>query len=324
MFGYILTFIVTVVGVAAGNLLVPLLKKRFLGEWDAPAQRSGVFSMPSIPFSREPGEPCDFERVELPTGVNYTCNPILSCLGKQPDAKKSFESRLAELEHSRKTKIVFITHPFSGSYFSSGLTMADADELGAILRGIDKDQDVDLIIDTPGGSLLAAEVIVNMLCAHDGLVNVFIPRHAASAGTLIALAGDTIYLGNNAFMSPIDPQYSWFSAKSVVKYTDTPSARNSMFGDVMQFLRNDANAVIQRVVKVVGGMYSSDDAEHIRDSLILGPYQHDQPLFRGSLQIFVGSRLIKEDVPNEIYDIFEEYLKANPVQKSQFASILGI
>jgi len=309
MLTYVLTFFATIAGVAAGNLVVPFLKNKLFGS-DTPAPRTGVFS--SVDRT-----PCS----EYEIGRN-----VLQCLGNiKKDEVKSFADSLKELEEKRNTKIVFISHPYTTSYFSRGLAMDDADALADIVRR-NPDSDLDIVIDTPGGSLAAAEVMVNMLSSHQGEVNVFIPRHAASAGTLIALSADNIYLGNNAFMGPIDPQYTCFSAKSVAKYASryTSNERMSIVSDMMQFISTDANAAITRVTNVVRTLWASrgkEAADGVVELLINGDTQHDQPLFRRSLGCI--NTLSEKDVPAEIYDIFDQYQKTSPPQRSPLSSILG-
>ncbi len=53
-------------------------------------------------------------------------------------------------------------------------------------------------INTPGGSVFEGITIYNALVAHDALVTTIIEGQAASAGSIIAMAGDTIKINENA------------------------------------------------------------------------------------------------------------------------------
>lgn len=64
---------------------------------------------------------------------------------------------------------------------------------------------IALFLYTPGGDTIAAWGIVNLLRAYGQQLLVLVPSKALSAGTLIALGADELYLGRHSFLSPIDP-----------------------------------------------------------------------------------------------------------------------
>ncbi len=51
---------------------------------------------------------------------------------------------------------------------------------------------LDLVLQTPGGLVLASLQIAQAIRDHRGKVTVFVPHYAMSGGTLIALAADEI------------------------------------------------------------------------------------------------------------------------------------
>ena len=63
-----------------------------------------------------------------------------------------------------------------------------------------------LILTTPGGSAEAVERIVNVLRYHYEEVNFVIPDYAYSAGTILCMSGDNIYMDYYSVLGPIDPQ----------------------------------------------------------------------------------------------------------------------
>jgi len=65
---------------------------------------------------------------------------------------------------------------------------------------------LDLILHSPGGSLEAAEQIVNYLRSKYTYIRAIIPQNAMSAATMIACACDEIILGKHSAIGPIDPQ----------------------------------------------------------------------------------------------------------------------
>jgi len=74
-----------------------------------------------------------------------------------------------------------------------------------ILRESDKTK-IDFYIETPGGSGEAAEEIAKFLRKKFDEVNFVIAGEAKSAGTILALSGDNIYMCETGSLGPIDAQ----------------------------------------------------------------------------------------------------------------------
>jgi ATP-dependent protease ClpP protease subunit len=72
---------------------------------------------------------------------------------------------------------------------------------------------VDVILETPGGLAEVAEDIVHLLRAKYTRVGMIIPGWAKSAGTILAMAGDEILMGNGSALGPIDPQIGFTTGK---------------------------------------------------------------------------------------------------------------
>jgi len=72
------------------------------------------------------------------------------------------------------------------------------------LRG----DNLDLILHSPGGSLEAADQIVQYLRAKYKHIRAIVPQNAMSAATMIACACDEIVMGKHSALGPIDPQMS--------------------------------------------------------------------------------------------------------------------
>lgn len=67
-------------------------------------------------------------------------------------------------------------------------------------------QRVALLIDSPGGSAKHAYQIATLLRRHCGGFVAVVPRYAKSAGTLLALGGAEIRMGDHAELGPLDAQ----------------------------------------------------------------------------------------------------------------------
>ena len=91
----------------------------------------------------------------------------------------------------------------SGSMLSIGLN--DIPGFMTCINGL-KSENLDLIIHSPGGSLEAAEQLVQYLRAKYKNIRAIVPQNAMSAATMIACACDEIVMGKQSAIGPIDPQ----------------------------------------------------------------------------------------------------------------------
>lgn len=96
-------------------------------------------------------------------------------------------------------------------YFSSfgapGVNIENSDIQGFMtcINGLNN-ENLDLVIHSPGGSSEAAEQIVQYLRSKYKKIRAIIPQNAMSAATMIACACDEIILGRESAIGPIDPQ----------------------------------------------------------------------------------------------------------------------
>ncbi len=77
----------------------------------------------------------------------------------------------------------------------------------AVIYGMDWDKGLTLVLHTPGGDPTAAETIVQYLRSKFTSFEVIVPALAMSAGTMISLASDRIFMGRPSQLGPIDPQF---------------------------------------------------------------------------------------------------------------------
>jgi ATP-dependent Clp protease protease subunit len=66
-------------------------------------------------------------------------------------------------------------------------------------------EEIDLYINSPGGSVFEGVTIYNLLVAHPAKINVHVLGLAASIASVIALAGDTVEIAENAMFMIHDP-----------------------------------------------------------------------------------------------------------------------
>jgi len=96
----------------------------------------------------------------------------------------------------------------------------DSDKNGFMttIHELDREQGLDLILHTPGGSTSATESLVDYLRQMFGTnIRAIIPQIAMSAGSMIALSCDEIIMGKHSSIGPIDPQIGGLPAHAVIE-----------------------------------------------------------------------------------------------------------
>lgn len=127
---------------------------------------------------------------------------------------------IARIEEERSSRVILIVHRqetmrLLGFPLVKYLTMEDSEDVLRALEATDDDRDIDLVLHTPGGLVIAALQIARAIQRRKGRTRVIIPHYAMSGGTLIALAADEIIMSKNAVLGPIDPQLGEFPAPSL-------------------------------------------------------------------------------------------------------------
>ena len=76
-----------------------------------------------------------------------------------------------------------------------------------IRDGKGKGNHLVIVLETHGGYMETVERLVSVMREHFKRVSFVIPNFAYSAGTVLALSGDEIYMDYYSVLGPIDPQY---------------------------------------------------------------------------------------------------------------------
>jgi hypothetical protein len=73
-------------------------------------------------------------------------------------------------------------------------------------RGEKKTDKLTVFVETPGGYVETVERIVSVFRKHYTTVEYVVPNYAYSAGTILVLSGDELYMDYYSVLGPIDPQ----------------------------------------------------------------------------------------------------------------------
>lgn len=88
------------------------------------------------------------------------------------------------------------------------VALEDVQSFMSALHGMNG-ENLDIILHSPGGSLEAADQIVQYLRAKYRHIRAIVPQNAMSAATMIACACDEIVMGKHSAIGPIDPQITF-------------------------------------------------------------------------------------------------------------------
>lgn len=126
----------------------------------------------------------------------------LSILG----LKKELSSLMKQYKtYTGRDLFVYAADFSKGKQADISLSQEDYFLFQDILRN-SSEKTIDVYIETPGGSGEAAEEIARFLHKEFDEVNFVIAGEAKSAGTILALSGDNIYMNSTGSLGPIDAQ----------------------------------------------------------------------------------------------------------------------
>ncbi len=113
----------------------------------------------------------------------------------RPDALERWQPEIRAAAESANS--ISIYDAIGEGWDGNGVT---AKRIGAALRSIGADKEVEVNVNSPGGDFFEGVAIYNMLRQHGGKVTVRVMGLAASAASVIAMAGDEILMGDGAFL----------------------------------------------------------------------------------------------------------------------------
>ncbi len=194
------------------------------------------------------------------------------------------------------------------------IDIQDSEDVLRAIRMTDRDAPLDIVLHTPGGLVLAALQIARAVEAHRGKVTVFVPHHAMSGGTLVALAADEIVMCDHSVLGPIDPQIGQFPAASILKVVaDKPVAEiddeTLILADVG---RKAIDQVRQAATTILSARMPADKAAAIAATLSSGTWTHDYPISAQEARD-IGLN-VSTDMPAEVMEMMMLY--PQPVRQS--------
>ena len=179
---------------------------------------------------------------------------------------RQYESRFG----CRLIVMVDVIFPQSVTYFEE------------LLHDADPEQDLHLLLDSPGGDGETAVRLVRSAQARCRELTVIVPNQAKSAGTILLIGAHHILMGPTSDLGPVDPQFpdrergGLFSAKDLIAAVDEAQAaiaadadsyplHVSLLADVTAVMVQQARSALARSTDLVKEALASntdrDDAE---------------------------------------------------------------
>lgn len=165
-----------------------------------------------------------------------------------------------------------------------------------------------LIIHTEGGESSCADIISRLLSEKKMFVKTYVPKYAQSAGTMMAICGNKIYMNWYSIMGPIDTQLDYdeddtYSAKYIKDFKKKNWAKEKDYlrGLEADAVHNDDEFLLSRVLS------KNSNKDKIIKQLLNTKYSHGMSYTRDDIRD-MGLPVVN-DVPDnitEIFTIFEE------------------
>lgn len=132
---------------------------------------------------------------------------VIKMLNEVHQTPETRQGLMKRLERSKKFRNHRVLLYFTSFRYPVAVGNDDANIIEGVLQKTDRQKELLLIINSPGGDALAAERIINICQSYsDNGYCVLVPKMAKSAATIIAFGSRKIYMSPTSELGPIDPQ----------------------------------------------------------------------------------------------------------------------
>lgn len=220
--------------------------------------------------------------------------------------------KIAQIEKMRGSRVILLVHRqetmrLLGFPLMRYIDVHDSEEVLRAIHMTDEDVPLDIILQTPGGLVLAALQIARAIQSHKGKVTVFVPHYAMSGGTLIALAADEIVMCKHSVLGPIDPQLGQFPAASFIKVVEQkPIAEVDDQTLIMADLGRKAIQQLEAAATSLLARHMEEDvARALATKLATGTWTHDYPISAEEARSL--GLPVSTEMPNEVLQLMTLY-----------------
>lgn len=221
---------------------------------------------------------------------------------------------IGEIEQERGTKVITMIHKkelWTAPDEEPEIGIEDTETVLQALRRTPPDKPVDLILHTPGGYALAAQMMAMAIKFHPAKVTVLVPFYAMSGGSLMSLAASEIRMERYSVLGPVDPQIptpdGMWPASALATLINTKPIQNVtdrmvVMSDVANLETENAKAF---VMWLLDGKMDKQQAERVADFLARGYMSHATPI---TLDVARALGLnVVEGIPEKVYELFKTF-----------------
>src|SRR5882672_11197346 len=219
---------------------------------------------------------------------------------------------IAKIESQRDSRVILLVHrqetmSFLGFPVLRYIDVNDSEEVLRAIHLTDSNVPLDIVLHTPGGLVLASLQIARAIHKHQGKVTAFVPHHAMSGGTLIALAASEIVMSEHAVIGPVDPQLGQHPAASILKAVAQKPVAD--VDDETLILADQAEKAIKQVRDSVRELLADkgppEKAEELARLLSEGTWTHDHPITFERAKSF--GLPVRSDLPADMLNLMNLY-----------------
>src|SRR6202049_2339658 len=219
---------------------------------------------------------------------------------------------IAKLEDQRNSRVILLVHrqetmSFLGFPVLRYIDVNDSEEVLRAIQLTDPKMPLDIVLHTPGGLVLASLQIARAIHMHKGKVTAFVPHHAMSGGTLIALAANEIVMSEYAVLGPVDPQLGQYPGASILKAVARKPVAE--VDDQTLILADQAEKALWQVRESVRELLADkgppEKAQQLPRLLSEGTWTHDHPITYETAKSF--GLPVRSDIPVEFLDLMNLY-----------------
>jgi ClpP class serine protease len=257
------------------------------------------------------------EDIEEDTGEGKA-QPETAPVPERPTTKAEILARrqniIEDLERERGTKVITMIHKkelWTEPGEDPEIGIEDTVKVLMEIQKTPPDKPIDMIIHTPGGYAVAAQMMAMAIKFHPAKVTVMIPFYAMSGGSLMSLAAGEIRMEKYSVLGPVDPQIptpgGMYPAGSLATLMKTKPIQT--ISDRMVILAEGGNLEIENakafVKWLLEGKMDMQQAESVADFLARGYMSHATPI---TLDVARSLGLnVVEGVPDKVYDMFRTF-----------------
>jgi ClpP class serine protease len=178
------------------------------------------------------------------------------------------------VSYTKKFKRIFLSK--KTFYFDEEINGKSVENFKEFMLNIKSTDEIDIVLQTNGGLFSCAQMISDIILAHQGVSNSLVLNNAFSAGTLIALSCKNLYMHKNSHLSPVDVIHSNFfdaiqlsSIKKVIenKSKDRIDDKTFLLADQASKCKLILDELFNKIIKT---KYNDEISKKIKEELFDG------------------------------------------------------